>query len=259
MQVVLHEGGLRELWRGTGPTVVRLSVGAGINFVALERLKHLVLDVLPHTSGQLGYLQAAAVGGLARAMSAAVMSPVTLVKTRMEYGGPNHVSYKNTGHALMTIAATEGPKGLFRGLWPTVLTNAPFSALYYMLYTKMKSTLSESQQLQLHTTAINFVSGVCAATAATLLTQPTDVVRTRMQLGLPGTAGSDAISTLGRVLKSSGPQALLAGAGPRVLKRTLQTALVWTLYEELVPRLSAVYALAVAQQDVEQQQCTKQQ
>jgi len=63
LQVVLHEGGVRELWRGTGPTVVRLSVGAGINFVVLERLKHLVLDVLPHTSGQLGYLQAAAVGG----------------------------------------------------------------------------------------------------------------------------------------------------------------------------------------------------
>jgi solute carrier family 25 protein 38 len=149
--------------------------------------------------------------GLARALSAAVMSPVTLVKTRMEYGGPNHVSYKNTGHALMTIAATEGPRGLFRGLWPTVLTNAPFSALYYMMYTKMKGALSESEQLQLHPTAVNFVSGVCAATAATLLTQPTDVVRTRMQLGLPGTAGSNVISTLGRVLNSSGPQALLAG------------------------------------------------
>jgi hypothetical protein len=43
--------------------VVRLSFGAGINFVALEKLKHFMLDVLPHASGQLGYLQAAAVGG----------------------------------------------------------------------------------------------------------------------------------------------------------------------------------------------------
>ena len=33
---------------------------------------------------------------------------------------------------------------------------------------------------------------------------------------------------------------MLAGAGPRVVKRTLQTALVWTLYEELQPRLAAV-------------------
>lgn len=45
-----------------------------------------------------------------------------------------------------------------------------------------------------------------------------------------------------------------AGAAPRVLKRTLQTALVWTLYEELLPRLSAVYHLAVAQQAADQEQ-----
>jgi hypothetical protein len=34
----------------------------------------------------------------------------------------------------------------------------------------------------------------------------------------------------------------------------MQTALVWTLYEELVPQLSAVYHLAVAQQAAEQEQ-----
>lgn len=147
------------------------------------------------------------------------MSPVTLVKTRMEYGGPNHIAYKNTAHALATIARTEGPSGLFRGLMPTVLTNAPFSALYYMIYTKLKASLSAWQSdisssgngSSWNSTAINFVSGVCAATAATLLTQPTDVVRTRMQLGLPGAAKGNALSTLGHVLRSSGPNALLAG------------------------------------------------
>lgn len=63
LKVVLNEAGVRGLWRGTGPTVVRLAFGAGINFVALENLKHFMLDALPHSSGQLGYLQAAAVGG----------------------------------------------------------------------------------------------------------------------------------------------------------------------------------------------------
>lgn len=150
--------------------------------------------------------------GLARAMSAAVMSPVTLVKTRMEYGGPNHITYKHTAHALATIARQEGPRGLFRGLWPTVLTNAPFSALYYMLYTKLKGGMSDSTVgKQLPPAAVNFLSGVCAATAATLMTQPSDVIRTRMQLGLPGTAQANAISTLGHIMQNSGPNALLAG------------------------------------------------
>lgn len=167
------------------------------------------------------YADPPAPAGLARAVSAAAMSPVTLVKTRMEYGGPNHITYNNTAHALATIARTEGPSGLFRGLLPTVLTNAPFSALYYMIYTKLKVALSSWQSSSSgngnsssgwNSTAVNFVSGVCAATAATLLTQPTDVVRTRMQLGLPGAAGTNVFGTLSHVLKSSGPNALLTGA-----------------------------------------------
>ncbi len=35
--------------------------------------------------------------------------------------------YRNTFHALASIAQQEGTRGLFKGLWPTVLTNAPFS------------------------------------------------------------------------------------------------------------------------------------
>ena len=59
------------------------------------------------------------------------------VNTRMHY------IYRNTWHALSTIASAEGPRGLFRGMGPTVLANAPFSALYYMFYTKMRHALAE--------------------------------------------------------------------------------------------------------------------
>lgn len=190
------------------------------------------------------------------------MSPVTLVKTRMEYGGPQAISYRNTWHALSTIATQEGPRGLFRGLGPTVLANAPFSALYYMFYTKIKAALSGEGRPQI---AVNLASGLVGATAATLLTQPSDVIRTRVQLGLGvagGGGGSGAAAaaaaaragasasggawqTFRAVVRSGGPGALWTGAGPRIAKRSLQTALVWTLYEELLPALSALW-LALA-------------
>jgi solute carrier family 25 protein 38 len=99
---------------------------------------------------------------------------------------------------------------------PTVLTNAPFSALYYMFYTKLKGVLSEAvatsndgEQKRPPQAAVNFVSGVFAATVATLLTQPTDVVRTRMQLGFAARGNSWATFT--QALKTAGPQALLIG------------------------------------------------
>ena len=67
------------------------------------------------------------------------------------------------------------------------------------------------------------------ALIATLATHPFDVLRTRAMLyGFSGAALPPA-----RDLVS-------AGVLPRLLKRPLQTALLWTLYEELKPRLTRV-------------------
>lgn len=49
-----------------------------------------------------------------------------------------YLRVQGTVHALRTIAASEGASGLMRGFWPTVLSNAPFSAIYYMLYTDLR-------------------------------------------------------------------------------------------------------------------------
>lgn len=178
LQLVVREAGVRGLWRGTGPTVWRLSIGVGINMLVLEKLKAFMLQHVAGPGDGLGHWQAAVVGGAragrtawrvcvcvaivgrarrpaagtrarrldptpnpspprtpggSRALSAAIMSPVTLVKTRMEYGGPGRVPYRSTLHALTSVARAEGVAGLFRGLGPTVLTNAPFSALYYVV------------------------------------------------------------------------------------------------------------------------------
>lgn len=44
---------------------------------------------------------------------------------------------------LIQIARAEGVSGLYRGLVPTVVTNAPFSALYYMFYIQMQRLIQK--------------------------------------------------------------------------------------------------------------------
>lgn len=49
--------------------------------------------------------------------------------------------------AFTSIARTERLPGLFRGLGPTLLTNAPFSALYYMFYKELQTRLTRVRGL----------------------------------------------------------------------------------------------------------------
>lgn len=182
---------------------------------------------------QLNSWEAFLAGGAARTVAAIVTCPITVVKTQMEYAG-HGVKHKGTFDALITIAKKEQLPGLYRGLGPTILSNAPFSALYYMFYTNLRAKLAQDST---PTATTNFCSGAMASVAATLLTQPADIIRTHMQLGLGrGASRMGPLQTL-QAIWQLGPSAVFAGATPRVLKRSIQAALVWTIYEELQPRL----------------------
>ena len=66
--------------------------------------------------------------------------------------------------------------------------------------------------------AANFTAGAVAAVAATVLTQPTDVVRTRLQLPPPaaGAQHMGSFAIIAAILRSQGPRGLWAGTVPRV-------------------------------------------
>lgn len=70
--------------------------------------------------------------------------------------------------------------------------------------------------------AANFAAGAVAAVAATVLTQPTDVLRTRLQL-LPaaGAQRMGSFATMAAIMRSQGVRGLWAGTVPRVSSHNL--------------------------------------
>ena len=172
-------------------------------------------------------------GGISRAIATAVLCPISLVKTRMEATGA-YSGAPAQGMLAVTrgIVRQHGVRGLWRGALPTILSNAPFSAIYYSIYREIKAAASAPDRPQ---AAVNLCAALIASMAATLATQPTDVVRARIQLG----ANRGTFESASAISKHGG-RAFMSGAMPRFLKRSVQTALVWTLYEELFPLLSRV-------------------
>lgn len=247
MQTIMAEGSKRTLWKGTQPTVIRLGLGAGLHFFCLETIKPFFEARRPDGSTNMSAVGAMVTGGLSRTLAAVAACPFTIVKTRMEYSGAGGHAYRGTAHALGEMWRAEGLRGMYRGIGPTALSQAPFSALYYMFYTRLQDKLKVGERPSM---GVNFVSGTVAAVAATVLTQPADVIRTRMQLNIGSMAGAagaagvaavqqgNSLQIFQQIMRESGAKGLLSGAAPRIVKRTLQTALLWTLYEEMYPALS---------------------
>jgi hypothetical protein len=91
--------------------------------------------------------------------------------------------------ALRSVSRAEGLRGLTAGLLPTLARDVPFSGLYLMFYERLKqaaaATLMPSGGLSPQAATgevVHLGCGLMAGVLASLVTQPADVVKTRLQL-----------------------------------------------------------------------------
>lgn len=145
-----REQGALALFKGVDATFIRVFFGAGIYFTCLDVANRFVQGLAggPNAaSGETGSrtrtssvassgkpLSSFISGALARSIAATIMSPVSVVKTRLEYAARGSSGFKNPLHGVAVIARTEGMAGLFRGLLPTIMRDAPYSGIYFASY-----------------------------------------------------------------------------------------------------------------------------
>jgi len=207
IQVVRHDN-LRSLWRGTTPSLVRTVPGIGLYFMSIDFLNGLLAR--PPSA-----VEAAFIGVTARGLAGVVLHPMTVVKTRFESG---QFKYSSLSRALSDMYYKEGVRGLFKGFTPTVLRDAPYSGLYYMFFSQLKR---DDRPV--------FVCGLSAGLLASLVTQPFDVLKTKMQLQNLNNIYAAAVF----VFRSKGVNGFFAGTTPRIMRRSLMSALSWTLFDSL--------------------------
>lgn len=123
-------------------------------------------------------------------------------------------------------------RGFFRGFGATALRDAPHAGIYLFFYEGLKPLL-RPQGGETTSTAGRLLAGATAGFLATATTQPFDLVKTRIQLA-PENHRASFPQTLAKVVREEGALGLFRGMGPRVLRKSLSSALTWTIYEELV-------------------------
>jgi len=223
ISTVVSQDSVRGLWRGLVPSLVRTVPGVGLYFSSMHQMKTSLCDGRPTA------LQSALIGSSARALSGSVMIPFTVIKTRFESRAFN---YSSTAHALSSILRTEGLRGLTRGLGPTLVRDVPFSGLYLMFYEQLKTWVPEEVSRTQSSAAVHFSCGLVAGLLASLVTQPADVIKTRLQLS--SGSGLRLTGAVLQIYRDRGLGGFTTGIVPRSLRRTLMAALAWTFYERMI-------------------------
>lgn len=81
-------------------------------------------------------------------------------------------------------------RGLFSGVVPTLIRDAPYSGLYLLMFSNLRDVMDVNQDSPLGT----FVAAMLAGGVATVVTHPPDVVRTRLQLRRNMMAAAGAVA-----------------------------------------------------------------
>jgi hypothetical protein len=251
LRTLLRAEGVLGLYRGFGVAVLGGVPASCLYFttyeVAKARLGEGLGGALPPAARHF------AAGMAAEAVSCVLYVPVDVVKERLQVralrGGAG-----GAGGAAEFVLRGEGLRGLYRGYWATVGSFGPFSAIYFTLYEALRGRALAATAAAAaappppqpppppppHLPAwLQAAVAGAAGAGASLLTNPLDLVKLRLQVwragGGAGAAGAPYRGLwdgLRRVAREEGARGLLRGAPVRMAFHAASTCVSMSLYEE---------------------------
>lgn len=231
---IIRKEGFLNLYSGVTAMAIGAGPAHGIYFAVYEALK----DRFGANKGGHRPLETAAAATLATVISDGVMTPLDVVKQRLQLEAH---PYKGTGDCIRSILRHEGVGAFFRSYQTTLVMNVPFACIHYSSYESAKKMLRQEDREEELTTQV--LAGGIAGGVAGAATNPLDVVKTRLQTG--GVAGSQryqsssVFEVLRNIVRTEGASALLRGVRPRVLFHMPAAAISWMTYESLKKLLLA--------------------
>ena len=160
-----------------------LAVPATVTYFTMFEQLRAAIDRARGGSGVTPAWVPLVAGGLARVIAVTIVSPLELVRTKMQ---SQKMPLVQVRQCLAELVAARGLRGLWTGYTATLLRDVPFSAIYWPLYEQTKlllHSLDPAGQTG-NSFSINFASGAVAGSVASTATLPFDVIKTLKQIDL---------------------------------------------------------------------------
>ncbi|ETV66583.1 hypothetical protein H257_17014 [Aphanomyces astaci] len=220
LRYVFRTEGLRGLFAGLPPTLMLAIPSTVLYYTSYDHLVHEGARLFP----ELAPLMPLLAGSSARIVAATVVSPLELVRTRMQNGVE-----KNMVSILRKAVQDNGVRSLTRGLQATLARDVPFSAIYWTCYEQLKARLMERPEFDQRPVHQAFCAGAAAGMLAATVTTPFDVVKTLQQVDVSMQLSTSQV--LRRLVATQGVAALMTGLTPRIAKIVPSCAIMISTYE----------------------------
>ncbi|KAJ5246389.1 hypothetical protein N7468_001372 [Penicillium chermesinum] len=146
---VVNTNGVLGFFRGLPLGLIGMFPYAAIDLTTFEylkrallarqaRIKHCHEDDVPLNNFMTG-----AIGAISGGLSASVVYPLNVLRTRMQAQGTvlHPATYSSIGDVARRTYQAEGPRGFFKGLTPNLLKVAPAVSISYVVYENSKRVL----------------------------------------------------------------------------------------------------------------------
>jgi len=133
---VIRTGGIRALWSGVVPTILRQGSNQALNFLCFSELNRRFWKKRDGDGQQLAFWKTSISGILAGSMGPCVNNPVDVVKTRLM---AQERARKGWLATTQKIARQEGVGALWRGLMPRLMRVAPGQAITWSVVSRITS------------------------------------------------------------------------------------------------------------------------
>lgn len=236
----VREEGPRALYRGFWTYSIWTLPSYGLYLLSYKKLHHS-FEGAENASTTRKIVAPMAAGLLADVISNGLYVPIDIVVQRMQM---KDSPYKSAQDAVQTIWRKEGLRGFYRGFGATVMTYGTMSAVWWMCYENTKELLYKHDPRALYTATIDpsepnrpaqIIAGLLAGAAMTVVSNPLDLVKTRIQTQLSEEGKyRNMLQGLRTVVREEGYVAFLRGMVPKVVSRAPLMAVSSLLYETVL-------------------------
>lgn len=233
---LLAAEGIRGFFKGNAANCLKVAPTKGIQFVAFEAFKRVLYRVRQRMKpdgdpkATLNPMERFLAGGMAGIVAAITCYPLDTAKTLLT---THPEKFSGVAGTIATVARTQGMRGLYRGLSPTLVAMMPYVGLDFAIYEQLKLWYQQRTKKEADLITLLFIGAFAGAVAQTAC-HPLDVVRKRMQLqGLGGrpVQYKGMFDAASGIVRKEGMGALFRGLKPMYISAIPSAGVSYVVYE----------------------------